>query len=431
MAKINPLSNLWSIVKEADLRPLAEAAVRGVNIAIIGASGTGRSVLAEALRRDPARPEIDLDTPVSVWSVDEADQAMNADFIIIMIGEGQVDTRREQEIARAAHAANRPALVFINHSPAQLPAGEPLPAAGSRPLGAPAADSTPKPKMATAPASLPRSRRRGVVRGSVHDPLFMTREFAPAVIELLPNQLMPLGRFFPFFRVPVAQFMISDTSFTNAAYAFSTALAETVAVLNIPIAMADMVILTKNQLFLIYKVGLALGYSTRWQDYVAEFGGVLGAGFVWRQIARTLVGMIPVWGIIPKTAISYAGTYTVGNIVLQWYLTGRQLNPQQIKALYMQAFETGRDIARRMLRRAPRLRSAVRPGDEALPEPRKSKLKLQLPRLALPGGRKSRSEPQALVKHCTQCGRENAAEANFCQKCGYHFGDSAPVAGAG
>lgn len=420
MAKISSLSNIWSIVKEADLRPLAEAATRGVSIAIIGTPGSGRSTLAEILHHDPERPEIDLDTPVSVLDLTAVDQAMTADFIILMVRGGQADTQREQEIARAAHAANKPALVFINHSAAQLPQGETLPAATPLASGKAFEDSVValRPLATAAPAttSLPRSRRRGVVRGSIHDPVFLTREFAPAVIELLPDDLMGLGRFFPFFRVPVAHFMINDSAFTNAAYSFSTGLAEIVPVLNIPFAVADMVILTKNQLFLIYKLGLALGYSTRWQDYAAEFGSVLGVGFLWRQIARSLVGLIPVWGIIPKTAISYAGTYTVGNVILQWYLTGRHLNPDQVKSLYMQSLDKGRGVANRLLHRSKRLPQGAAAAGDA-PTSKRSRPRLKAPSLPRLSGRKTRA--------CPQCGRANTTEAHFCQNCGFHFGATA------
>jgi uncharacterized protein (DUF697 family) len=264
---------------------------------------------------------------------------------------------------------------------------------------------------ATTPPRPAAARSRGVLRGSVLDDAFLTREFAPAVLELIPEHVLGLGRCFPFFRVPVAHYLINDTSFSNAAYAFSTSLAETVPVVSVPIAVADMIILTKNQLFLVYKLGLALGYSTRWQDYVGEFGGVLGSGFLLRQAARTLVGLIPVWGIIPKTAISYAGTYAVGSAILQWYLTGRHVSPDQVKQLYTGAFERGKQVAAGLLSRAPKLR-----------RPRLPRLAIPRPRLALPRRTRPAPLPEApALQTCPACGRASAPDARFCQYCGYIF----------
>ncbi len=217
-------------------------------------------------------------------------------------------------------------------------------------------------------------RRRGVVWGSVTDTRFLTEHFAPGVIELIPDQIVPLARVFPFFRQPVAHKLINDTCFSNATYAFTTGLAETIAVADVPIVVADTFVLTKNQLFLVYKVGLALGYSTRWQDYVAEFGSVLGSGYLLRTASRTLVGLVPVFGLLPKTAIAYAGTFAVGNAVLQWYLTGRHVTGEQMKQLYQQALERGKQVASFLLRRTPR-RKPLEPGGEG---PRS---RLRLPRL--------------------------------------------------
>jgi len=52
---------------------------------------------------------------------------------------------------------------------------------------------------------------------------------------------------FPVLRVPIARHIINDTCFTNAAYSLSTGLAEIVPVLNIPLTLTDMIVLTKNQ----------------------------------------------------------------------------------------------------------------------------------------------------------------------------------------
>jgi uncharacterized protein (DUF697 family) len=220
------------------------------------------------------------------------------------------------------------------------------------------------------------------------------------VIDLLPHLLLGLGRYFPLFRIPIAHYLINDTCFSNAAYALSTGLAETVAVLDIPITIADSIVLTKSQAFLVYKLGLALGYSTRWQDYLAEFGGVLGSGFVWRQIARSLVGLIPIWGIVPKTAIAYSGTYVVGSVVLQWYQTGKHLSRSQVQQLYKQILPRARAQAKALFSRLPLPRLRLR-----LPQ--------RKPRGRLPAPRKKQV--------CPKCGKTSAADASFCQYCAAPF----------
>ncbi len=372
MNKINSLTNFWTNVREADLRPLREQALRGVRLAIIGEKRSGRSTLADQMRRDPNRPQLTSDAPVLVLDLDKASQASDADLIILMVDSRKMDSSREQELVRLWHNAGKRVLVFINQFDVQ------------------------KERMAVSPWASYGLQR--VVWGSPLDSRFMLEQFAPTMIDCLPDFLLGLGRFFPLFRIPIAHYLINDTCFSNAAYALSTGLAEIVAVLDIPITIADSIILTKSQAFLVYKLGLALGYSTRWQDYIAEFGGVLSGGFVWRQIARSLIGLIPVWGIVPKTAIAYAGTFVVGNVVLQWYLTGKQVSRTQMQQLYAQARERGKSLASNLLRRMPRPRLPKRPA-RLLPAPRKAQV-------------------------CANCGKTSAKDASFCQYCGTSFSQS-------
>jgi uncharacterized protein (DUF697 family) len=374
LAKTAILSNTWNSIKEVDLRPLRQEALEGVKIALIGNVGIGRRTLAEQMRRDPARPHLVTDTPVWILELDHASQALEADLVIILVNPARTDISIEKELVEMFSNKGKKVLVFL-HQP----------------------DETDEMIVITPEKEW---GKRRVVWGSVEDTEFLLNSFTPAVISLIPHKLLGLGRYFPLFRVPIAHYLINDNCLTNASYALSTGLAETIAIFDIPIAVADSIILTKNQAYLAYKLGLTLGYSTRWQDYVAEFGGVLGSGFAWRQIARTLVGFIPVWGLIPKTAIAYAGTYVVGHTILQWYLTGRHLSRKQIQKLYARAITRGRDIAGSMLRRLPHLK---------------------LPRVRIPQRKRKALPKKIKIQKCSHCGKDSASDANYCQYCGSPF----------
>ncbi|MCC7130491.1 MAG: hypothetical protein B6D39_08680 [Anaerolineae bacterium UTCFX2] len=394
MNKIGSLTSLWKNVGEADLRPFRDQALAGVRIAIVGEPGSGRAALADQMRRDPNRPQLASDAPVLTLDLESASQAATADLIILLIPAGKRDISRERALVQYWQNHGQRALVFINQdNPDQVQ---------------PSADA-----QALSPSTVQPGWR--VISGSVSDTRFLVEKFVPAVIELVPGLLLALGRYFPLFRLKIAHFLINDTSFSNAAYAMSTGLAELVAVLDLPITIADTIVLTKSQAFLVYKLGLALGYSTNWKDYVAEFGGVLGGGFVWRNIARSLVGLIPLWGIIPKTAIAYAGTYVVGNVVLQWYLTGKHLSKPQMRQLYSRALEQGRALARTLAARMPRprLRLSFR-----LPWSRRPRLSAPAdPQLPAP----QKTKPAKRRQVCPNCGKTNSRDARFCQYCGTAF----------
>ena len=388
MPSMSSVTNIWNNVKEVDLRPLRNEATRLVKIAIVGAPGAGQEQLADQLRHDPSRPGTETQTPLLVASLEDAVRVDDADLLILVVDATRQEFHREKELARTWLDEGKKWLVFIN---------QPADTRQVSPHGAWTDWGT-----------------KHLIYGPAGDGAFLQLELAPVVLEMLLDHHLSLARHFPLFRMPVAVKLINDTSFSNATYSLSTGLAEIVPVIDIPLNVADMVVLTKAQAFLVYKLGLALGLSTEWRDYITEFGSVLGGGFVWRQVARSLVGLIPGWGIVPKVAVAYSGTYVVGNVVLQWYLTGRHLNRQQISNMYRQALLRGRDVARQLVSRAPKPRIRIgRRKPEALPAPESP--------ASLPDGLSASSgntQPENPFKVCANCGRSNAPDAVFCQYCG-------------
>jgi len=358
-----------------------------LRIALVARQVTTCEILAGNMRRDLSRLDRISHTPLLIANLDDAyqdpqtepNELSNADLLILIVDSASKDDKKELELARGWANAGKEVLVILHPA-----------TAGDLHAAPPAAVS----HWVT-------WGKRQVITGNLDDPAFLSEELVPAVLKLLANHQLALARQFPLFRTAVAKALISDTCFSNAAYALSTGIAEIVPIFDIPLNIADMFVLSKAQAFLVYKLGLALGLSTRWQDYVAEFGSVLGGGFLWRQVARSLVGLIPAWGIIPKMAVSYAGTYVVGNVVYQWYLTGRHVSTKQMRQLYVQAFARGKHIARNMAAKLPKPR-------------RKKKEKAALP----PTAKKARLASQTEGRVCEVCGKISALDAQFCQYCG-------------
>ena len=386
MAGWTDLGNIWNTFKELDIRPLAEEAEQPLVLAFVGAAAVGKSTLIAALRHDKRAREKVI-APTIEASLDAAARLGDADLIVLMLDAARGDFGGEARLFAEWKNAARNVVVFYN----KMDVARDVSVIGST--------MTP---WAGAQVAL----------GSANDPQSLATGFIPRVMEALKGQRLALARHYPLFRLAVARELINDTSLANASYALGTGFAEIVPALDIPFNVADMIILTKNQALMVYKLGLALGLPTRWQAHVAELGSVVGAGFLWRQIARQLVGLIPVWGMVPKVAVAYAGTYAVGEAILYWYQTGHKMSGRGMRELYADALARGKQIAQEIVARAPKpalpqvsLPSLQRPSLPALPRP-------AIPKL-----------PRARAKNvCPNCGKKNPRGANFCAYCATEFG---------
>jgi uncharacterized protein (DUF697 family) len=178
---------------------------------------------------------------------------------------------------------------------------------------------------------------------------------ADAIAELLPVPFrLAVARMLPPLRAAIFDRLIDETARANATYSFTAAMAESVPAVGVPLNLADIVVLTKNQLVLGYKIAVGAGKQGRPRDVVGEVLGVVGGGFLFRQAARGLVGLIPVAGVVPKVVIAYTGTWAIGHAVAVWATQGRRVSPSTLRRLSRDAGERGRAFARRL--------AAVRPS---------------------------------------------------------------------
>jgi len=114
---------------------------------------------------------------------------------------------------------------------------------------------------------------------------------------------------------------------------------------------------------------------------------------VWRQAARSLIGLIPVWGLVPKIAVAYGGTYTTGVAAWRWYENGEVVSSDQLKRISREAIAIGRARATELIARA---RSA---SAQAATRARTGGGILSWLRSLLPGQRKPRQLTPPDQKH--------------------------------
>lgn len=184
-------------------------------------------------------------------------------------------------------------------------------------------------------------------------------QLATAVLDALPAGLrLAAARRLPGLRPRYAHHLTNEVSLSNGAFVVASGIPSLVPALGIPIAAADTLVLTKNQALLVYRLALAFGAPAEFQKRMIEITPVIGAAVMWRQVAGGLVGLIPGYGIVPKTAVAFAGTWITGRAAELYYSTGL-VSRDDLRRFSDEAMARARAAAGEMTHRARETRSGA------------------------------------------------------------------------
>jgi len=189
--------------------------------------------------------------------------------------------------------------------------------------------------------------------------------FDPAQPDLLIRQIfdanedfiLPLARLFEPFRAAAAREAIHKVSQENALFALMTALPNILpSAAELPWAVgefaSDTAVLTANQIRLAFHLAAASDREVGFREQRSEIGSIIAGAWGWRALARELSSKIPFGGgILPKAAISYAGTYVVGLSLERIYRVGYGLTRQERSEAYSAALQRGKAVAANLLDR--------------------------------------------------------------------------------
>ncbi len=183
---------------------------------------------------------------------------------------------------------------------------------------------------------------------------------------------LALARHFPPFRKPTVDRVIRSISKENAIFSVLTAVPDIVpSLIQFPWAVgefaSDTAFITMNQVRMAFLIAGASDRLVGYREQRAEIASIVAGAFGWRALARELVGKIPFGGgLIPKAAVAYAGTYTVGQGLERFYRIGYRLTREERRAVYEEALEHGKKFVASLLEGA-KIREA---GEESTAQPR-------------------------------------------------------------
>lgn len=323
---IGGVGTILNVLREVDVRPIRAAAESPFTLAFTSRDEAFADYLCALMYRGERNKDGQSIRAAVTLPIKET-KALTLTDVVVIIAREHADNEKEYALVRELENAKVPVVVaLLDDTSAQTP---------------------PMLRQRWLPASIVSLP----LRENSIDESDAIKRLVKAVRGTKAIDDLALARHLPAFRENVVRALIDDVAFANAAYSVGTGVLEINPVTGLPLNVADMIVLTKNQAIMAYKIALAMGLSSDFKTIMPQLAAVVGGGFIFRQAARGLVGLIPGLGIIPKIGVAFAGTYATGEAIYRWSATGERLSGTMLKSVYDAALERGKQIANSLLKR--------------------------------------------------------------------------------
>lgn len=105
-----------------------------------------------------------------------------------------------------------------------------------------------------------------------------------------------------------------------------------------PLPLADMPILATIQTMMVMTIAYISGLAFSWQnvkDFLKAAGINVGAGYVFRQLARGIIKLLPFAGEVISGAVAAAGTRAIGELAVAYFIDGVGMEEARQRAAHL------------------------------------------------------------------------------------------------
>ncbi|MCL4505177.1 MAG: hypothetical protein M1434_06750 [Chloroflexi bacterium] len=339
-APVDAVGSIVNVLREVDVRPIRQSAETPFVLAFFSRDLPLAQHLVDLLYRGLREHDMPPARVCGAFPLGSVNQPQRMQ-IAVVVTRDDADNNAEIKLAQDLERAGVRVLVALIADPA---------------IPAPV-------RHLWLPASVATINRGSDPLGAIDDAQAV-RTLVNGILGLKAVDDLALARHLPAFRAAVSRSLIDETALANAVYSFGTGIAEIYPLADIPLNMADIMVLTKNQALMAYKIALAMGLTADFRQVMPQLAAVVGGAFLLRQTARGLIGLIPGFGLIPKVGVAFAGTYATGEMIHRWCAYGERVNGRAMKELYDGAVQRGKTVARSLLGRykKDRKNTSITPG---------------------------------------------------------------------
>jgi small GTP-binding protein len=166
----------------------------------------------------------------------------------------------------------------------------------------------------------------GVIPISARTGENVVEELLPAIIDASPEAALAIGRELPNYRREAAQRIIRNASLVSLAAGLE------------PIPLVDIPILVGTQVRLVLRLAALYGEPMDSADamkHARELIVTMVGGLGLRYLAQQAAKVVPFGGDFVAGALAAAATWSIGEVALEYYEGGKQLNPSRLRQLYL------------------------------------------------------------------------------------------------
>lgn len=169
-----------------------------------------------------------------------------------------------------------------------------------------------------------------VIPISAYTGLNIAEDLIPDIIEASPEAAFVIGHELPLYRHKAAQRIIRNATLVSLAAGLE------------PIPLIDIPILLGTQTRLVLRLAALYGEplnSAEAMAHAKELVVTMVGGLGLRYLAEQAAKLVPFGGDFVAGAIAGAATWSIGQVALQYYEGGKQVNPRQLREQFVSFYK--------------------------------------------------------------------------------------------
>ncbi|HYP40096.1 MAG TPA: GTPase [Chloroflexia bacterium] len=317
------LNDLRSILESMDWEQLRDSIRREAmaRLAIVGPVNSGKSTLFNLLEgkevskaspvpgttKAPVQqslgPFVLIDTPGfgEVGGVDRANvaatSAAGADAILLLLDAGAGLRQGDADLLKYLQELRRPVVIALNKIDLLGRDYQQVVNDASAKLGT---------------SVIPISAKKGTN---------VAEKLVPALVDALPDLAVALGRELPALRRSASNRVIKQSTMLNTAVGAE------------PIPFIDIPVLLTTQVRLVLRIAAIYGepFTSR---HAKELITTIAGGLAFRYLAQQGAKLVPTGGWAIAAGIAAVGTWSIGQVAVEYFESGKRLTRQQMRDMY-------------------------------------------------------------------------------------------------